>query len=95
MSASRWLFSATSSPGSAGTRKRSTRGPSSSTVIRTGTVAGAPPAGQRHLLRADDAALVLDVERHRWPSNPRCATTTSTSSVVPLSAVRGVLTRPI
>ena len=30
-----------------------------------------------------------------WPSKPRCAITTSTSSVVPLSAVRGVVTRPI
>ena len=62
MSASRALFSVTSSPACGATRNRITRGPASPTVNRTRAVAAEPSSGQLHLLRADDSALVFDID---------------------------------
>ena len=60
--------------------------PASAAVKRTRTVADSPSARQRDVLRADDAAVVFDLQRHRLRRRSRSAdSTTSTTSDVPLS----------
>ena len=64
---SRWLFCVTTSPVCGATLRRNTRGPASVAVNRTRTDTGIAVGRQPHRLRADDAPLVLDVERDGLP----------------------------
>ena len=94
ISASRALFSVTSSPACGETRKRSTRGPASVTVNRTGIDAGAPASGNVTCCVLTSVPSSSTSSVTGWPSKPDCDNTTSIIRVVPLSAVFGVVMRP-
>jgi hypothetical protein len=90
MSASRALFCVTSSPVRGAMLKRKTRGPSSAAMNRTRTAAGLPSEGSVTscvpTIRPPSSTLSDTVS----PAKPVCVMTASTTSELPLSAVRGV-----
>ena len=93
MSASRWLFCVTISPGRGLILNLKTRGPASEAVNRTRTAAGSPSTGsftscEPTIFPPSSTSSVTDS-----PANPVCVTTTSIISEVPLSAARGADTR--
>src|SRR3954468_19022823 len=93
MSASRPLFCVTCSPVCVGTLKRNSRGPASAAVKRTLTVADSPSAGSVTSCVLTIRPSSSTVSGTVWPPYPVCVSTTSTTSAVPFSAVRGVSTR--